>query len=167
MIAAAGCRSPVSPVPQGKTENTKDKKVTCTVESEKGGRKKMGVERCPQRHSHSHKGSSSKQQVRSGPAAQGRERERERAHTGKGITGATTWRRGRPSQQAHNDDTGHNKLLKPTAFRCRWHPPRYPPTWAALPPCICIPRPPENACVCSRCVACARRPPARPPGLAC
>jgi hypothetical protein len=64
-------------VPQGKTENTKDKKVTCTVESEKGGRKKMGVERCPQRHSHSHKGSSSKQQVRSGPAAQGRERERE------------------------------------------------------------------------------------------
>lgn len=95
------------------------------------------------------------------------QRERERAHTGKGITGATTWRRGRPSQQAHNDDTGHNKLLlKPTAFRCRWHPPRYPPTWAALPPCICIPRPPENACVCSRCVALRVRA-ARPPGRPC
>jgi hypothetical protein len=24
--------------------------------------------------------------------------------------------------QVHND-TGHNKLLKPTTFRCRWHPP--------------------------------------------
>jgi len=97
-MIAAGCPSPLSPVPQGKTENTKDKKVTC-VESEKGGRKKMGVERCPQRHTQSCAAS------RSGQGQQGREmRERESTYRqarqapreGKGITGATTCRRGRP-----------------------------------------------------------------------
>ena len=67
-MIAAGCPSPLSPVPQGKTENTKDKKVTC-VESEKGGRKKMGVERCPQRHTQRCAAS------RSGQGQQGRERE--------------------------------------------------------------------------------------------